>query len=152
MVEIKMELNTSILMKELFPFNPAIEEQYVPSNYQREYFKASEVNTNNYKMYTLAYQKYAKENNYNLKSLTFHFVAPKVSKQTYELAFVLNHGYKTINNIPVRIYIYTYETFYNQLLNLIPKSKWYIINQIPFNCMNSKDVNLLVKENKAVIV
>ena len=91
-VEIKMDLNTSTLMKEIFPFNDQY-NNYVPSSYTYNDFKSKDVNTSSYKMYTLAYQQYAKDHDYNLKSLTYHFVAPKVTRETFELAFVLNHGY-----------------------------------------------------------
>jgi hypothetical protein len=103
-------------------------------------------------MYTAAYIEYAKQNNYKLKQLTYHFVAPQVTKETYEAAFVLNHAYNSTNGVYINIQIYTYQVFFQELLDLIPKDKWFIQNSIPANCINKHDVMLLVEDKKAIII
>jgi hypothetical protein len=153
LVEIKTVLNTKTLFSEIFPFNKIEEpELYVSPHYNQDDFTKQDVKTNNYKMYTAAYIEYAKQNNYKLKQLTYHFVAPQVTKETYEAAFVLNHAYNNTNGVYINIQIYTYQVFFQKLLDLISKDKWFVQNCIPANCINKHDVMLLVEDKKAIII
>lgn len=139
-------------MTEIFPGRKEKDTEYVSSNYKQESFTVKDLDKSKHKMYFAAYKQYAKSNNYKLKQLTYHFIAPQVTREVYELAFVLNHAYKNIEGVNTNIKIYTFQTFLQILLSLIPSEKWFIHTQIPFNCLNKQDILLLVSDNKAIII
>lgn len=149
-----MEMNSQTLLTEIFPFSgDTTKETFVSSSFDKSQFNPKTmVNTSRYKMYLLAYKQYAKSLGFKLEKLTFSFVAPQITKEAYELAFVLNTGYNSIGGVKVEINLFTLQIFYQLLLDAVEDEKWYIKNSIPPLCLSKAKVDLLVDNNLATLV
>lgn len=140
-------------MKELAPFkNDTF--NFVPSSYRREDYRPAKNIADGYKAYIHNLNQAFKKEGGKVKQITFAFVAPQITQDAYELAWAFTESktYSNIGNIKIIIELYTLEAFLEKLFTIIPNNKWFIKNQIPFNCVNAHDVNLLVQNKQAVII
>jgi len=140
-------------MKELVPFKEDA-QQFVDSSFRKEQFTFNAERVVNYKCYISNYVKAVQQKKGKVKQITFAFVAPKITVDAYELAWILTHSpiYNNIGGVKIIVELYTLEAFIEKLINIIPANKWFIKSSIPFNCVNGRDVDLLVKENRAIII
>ena len=57
-----------------------------------------------------------------------------------------------VGEVKVDIELYTYQNFYQKLIDIIPVHKWFIKSDIPATCLNKQDVMLLIKDKKALLI
>ena len=140
-------------MREIFPLSKDKKETFVSSSFDKSQFNPKTmISTKNYKMYLLAYTQYAKSKGFKLKKLTFSFVAPKITKEAFELAYILNYAHFQQGDVEMEINLYTFQTFYQLLLDAISDKKWFIKNSIPFNCLAQSKVQTLLDYNLAELL
>ena len=104
------------------------------------------------KCYLTAYKAYALKQGYNLKRLNFTFVAPSFSNNAYQTAYFFNNAIKNIANVDIKVNLLTIEKFINDVLELIPDSKWFIKTQIPALCVAKAKVFKLKEEGLATVI